>query len=110
MYYVYKMALISTRIPEDLEKEIRILGRRWRAERSEIIRRLLDKAIKDFKLQNALEQLTLHKISLGKAAEEVGISIWEMLEIVKEKKIDWVGLTPEEVEKDFEMAKGLFKK
>ena len=61
--------------------------------------------LKEWRIQNALEQLTAHKISLGKAAEEAGISIWEMLDIVKEKKIDWIGLTPEDIEKDLEIIK-----
>ena len=101
------MALISTRIPDDIEKEIKLLEKKWRTDRSEIIRRLLDKAIKELKAENALELLSAHKISLGKAAEEIGISIWEMLDLVKERRIDWVGLTPEAIEKDLEIIKSL---
>ena len=61
------------------------------------------------KLEYALK---LHKrggISLGRAAEIAGISIWEMLDIAKERKIDWVGLTAEGIEREFERAMKLSK-
>lgn len=102
--------IISVRLGKELEKELAEVERKWRIDRSEIIRRLLDKAIKEWRTQNALEQLTAHKISLGKAAEEAGISILEMLDITKEKKIDWVGLTPEDIDRDLEIIKKLSKK
>ena len=57
-----------------------------------------------------IEKLREHSITLGKAAELAEISIWEMLDIVKEKKIDWVGLTPEIIDRDFERAMKLSKK
>lgn len=101
---------ISVRLGKDLKKELIKVEKKWHVDRSEIIRRLLSKAIQDWKLEYTLKRLAEHKMSLGKAAEEVGISIWEMLDIVKEKKIDWVGLTPETVERDFEMAIKLSKK
>jgi len=60
--------------------------------------------------EKVLEKLAKHEISLGRAAELIDISIWEMLNIVKERNIDWIGLTPEDIEKDFEIAKKLSKK
>lgn len=103
------MALISVRLGEDLTKELSKVEKKWKIDRSEIIRRLLANAIKEWKIQNALEELAAHKISLGKAAEEAGISIWEMMDIIKEKKTDWLGLTPEDIEKDLEIAKKISK-
>ncbi len=90
-----------------MEKEIKNLEKKWRVERSEIIRRLLDKAIKELRILDALEQLATHKISLGKVAEEVGVSIWDMIALAKEKKIDWIGLSPEDIERDLEIIKKL---
>ena len=63
------------------------------------------KAIQDWKIENALERLSAHKITLGRAAEEAGISRWEMMDIVKERKIDWLGLTLEDIEEDIKSAK-----
>ena len=104
------MALISTRIPDEIEKQLK-----WYAQKEKVgvtiaVRKILDKGIKEIRLEYALQQLTDHSITLGRSAELAGISIWEMLDIVKRKKIDWVGLTPEAVERDLETARKLSKK
>lgn len=98
---------ISVRLGKDLEKDLAVVERKWRVDRSEIIRRLLDKALREWKVENALERLIEHKISLSRAAEEAEISIWDMMNIVKERKIDWIGLTPEKIEEDLKIIKKL---
>ncbi len=111
MYIVNKMTeTISVRLGKDIGKELLEVEKKWHIDRSEVIRRLLAKAIKDWKIENALERLAAHKITLGKAAEESGVSIWEMLDIVKDKGVDWIGLTPEDIEKDLKIAKELSRK
>jgi len=45
------------------------------------VRRLLNKAIPEWKLDYALKLYQHKEISLGKAAELSSLSIWEMLEI-----------------------------
>ncbi len=91
---------ISVRLGKDLEKDLALVEKKWRVDRSEIIRRLLDRALKEWKTQNALEELATHKISLRKAAKECGVSLWEMMDLAKEKKIDWIGYTDEDLKKD----------
>ncbi len=102
--------LISVRLGKDLERELSQVEKKWRVDRSEIIRRLLAGALKEWKLNNALEELAAHKITLGRAAELAEVSLWEMMDIVKKKKIDWVGYTEEDVEKDLEIALNFSKK
>ena len=111
IYIVNKMTeTISVRLGKDIGRELSEVEKKWHIDRSEIIRRLLAKAIRDWKIENALERLVAHKITLGKAAEESGVSLWEMIDIVKEKNIDWIGLTPNDIEKDLEMVKKLSRK
>jgi len=102
--------IVSVRIGEELEKDILKVEKKLLVDRSEIIRRLLTAAIKEWKLQNALEELTAHKISLGKAAEIANVSIWEMIEITKKKNTDWLGIKTEDIEQDLEIIKKLTKK
>ena len=61
--------------------------------------------MKKEKIERALKIYKKGKVSLWRAGEIVGLSIWEMMEIVKEKRIDWIGLTLEAIEKDLEIAK-----
>ncbi len=104
------MTLISTRIPEDIERELIWYANKEKIGKTVALRKILETGIQKIKLDHALERLAAHKITLGKAAEESGISIWEILDIVKERKIDWVGLTIEGVEKDLEISRKLSKK
>lgn len=96
---------ISVRLREEQLKELKAVEKKWQIDRSEVIRRLLAEALKQWSLQNALERLAAHRISIGKAAEEAGISIWEMLDLAKERKIDWVGLTIEDIEEDLKIIR-----
>jgi len=61
--------------------------------------------MKKEKIDLALKIYKKGRVSLWKAGEIAGLSIWEMIEIAKKRKIDWVGLTPESIEKDIEIAK-----
>ncbi|MEK6922006.1 MAG: UPF0175 family protein [Nanoarchaeota archaeon] len=91
---------ISVRIEKPTLQALTQVEKKWHTDRSEAIRRLLDKALHEWRIENALEQLREHKISIGKAAEECGISLWEMLDLVKEKNINWTGYSEKDLEKD----------
>lgn len=97
---------ISVRLDRLLLKELSVIEKNWQADRSEAIRRLLAKAVSSWKIQNALEKLREHKISMGKAAEECSISLWEMIDIVKEKGIDWTAYSKEDLERDIKVLEG----
>jgi predicted HTH domain antitoxin len=38
-----------------------------------------------------------------------GISLWEMLDLVRDRKIEWVNLSPEEVEREFRLARKILR-
>lgn len=42
------------------------------------------------------------KISKGKAAELLGISLWELPDLIAQYQISWFSYSPEELEKDIE--------
>lgn len=52
------------------------------------------------KISNLLSEIREHKTSIGKATEECDISIWEMLEILKGKNIDWTGYNEKDLKRD----------
>ncbi len=95
--------IISFRVDDKIKKDLSELETKWQTDRSEIIRRLLVEGIKEWKIQNSLEEISSNKISIGKAAEKCGISIWELLDIIKRKNIDWVGYSDEDLKKDLEI-------
>ena len=94
------MATISVRVEDSLLKDLGKVEKKWQADRSEVLRRLLVKSMREWKIENALEELRQHQKSIGKVAEECGISLWEMLDLVKEKGIDWTGYSEEDLQRD----------
>jgi len=96
---------ISVRLGKPVINELVKIEKKWHTDRSEAIRRLLVQSIKEWKIKNALENIALHKLSVGKAAKECNISLWEMLELVKEKNVDWTGYSKEDLEKDIKFLK-----
>lgn len=54
---------------------------------SDVIRRLLSKAIEIDKREKAIKLYREGKVSLGRAAEIADVSIWEMEEFLKERGI-----------------------
>jgi predicted HTH domain antitoxin len=74
-------------MPDDLKKEIDSLKTLYNEEQSSLIRRLLKKSINEEKIELAVKMYIDEKISLGKASELAGISIWEMLDELKRRNI-----------------------
>ena len=78
---------ISIILPDDLKEEIDKLRELYKEEQSAYIRKLLWKSVAQEKFDYALKEYIDDKISLGKAAEIAGISIWEMLDELKKRNI-----------------------
>ncbi|MBD3231024.1 MAG: hypothetical protein GF329_22785 [Candidatus Lokiarchaeota archaeon] len=77
----------TSRLPDEMAKDIEEIVEIEKLDRSSIIRRLLDKGINQWKEEYALKLYQNKKISLGKAAEICSLSIWEFLDKLAEKKI-----------------------
>lgn len=99
------MATISLRMEDSLVGELEEVEKSWQTDRSEVVRRLLARSLQEWKLEQALEQLRAGKISLGKAAQQCDLFLWEMLDIVKAHDVDWIGYSEEDLEKDLAVLK-----
>lgn len=96
---------ISVRLDNEMQKAISKVERRWKADRSEVIRRLLADAVKSWKISDSIDEINSGKTSVGMASEECGVSIWEMLDILKAKNSNWTGYGEEDLKKDLEILK-----
>lgn len=96
---------VSVRLGETELKEVKKVERTWQIDRSEAIRRLLANSLKEWKITNALEKLRKHEFSIGEAAEECSLDLWEMMDLAKEKDIDWTGYGKEDLERDLAFLK-----
>jgi predicted HTH domain antitoxin len=79
--------LTTIRLNMNIDKEIERLARAQGTDKSKLIRDLIIFGIKEKKLQEALYLYSKGKISMWKGARMAGLSLWQMMEIIAERKI-----------------------
>lgn len=93
------MPTVSVRLNEKTIKDLELIKKDYQIDRSEVVRRLLEKGLKQAKTEKALELLRQHKISIGKAAKIAEITIYEMIELSKKHEIH-IGYNQEDLKRD----------
>jgi len=101
MIMAYKT--IATRVPKEIDKFLEKIMKEEKLDKSTTTRKILEIGITEWRKEKAVELLRKGKATLAKAAEIAGISIYEMIDIVKEKKIDYIHITREELEEDLKL-------
>jgi predicted HTH domain antitoxin len=79
--------LISLRVPTELLKELGQLAKDEMKDRSEFTRELLVLGLKEKRLQRSLEFYLNGKATLWKASRLAGVSLWEMMGILRARKV-----------------------
>lgn len=82
-----KEKLMSFRLPIEVDKEIEKLAVLEDSDKSKLIRELIVLGIRERKLEESLRAYQEGRISLWKAARLAGISLWKIMDIVRERKI-----------------------
>jgi predicted HTH domain antitoxin len=95
---------LAVRIPEEIEKEIQEVVEQEGLDKATAVRTLLELGIGEWRKQTALELLRDGKVTFAKAAEIAKLSLWEFADLVKQRNIEWVRYTLEEIEKEFKEA------
>ena len=79
---------VSARVPDDIYETIEMIREEERLDRSTTIKRLLERGIADWQLETAVRQYQEGTISIGRAAEFAGVSIWQFLDELDERGIE----------------------
>jgi len=79
---------MSVRIPDDLEKSLLEFSEKESKPTSEVIRELLERGLKEKRIELGLQLYKEGKVTLWKAATIANVSLWEMVEKLKERKIE----------------------
>ena len=101
---------LAVRIPKEIEKEILEVVERSKLDKATVVRNLLELGIAEWRKQTALELLRDGKVTFAKAAEMAKLSLWEFADLVKQRNVEWVRFTPEEIEKELEEASAAKRK
>lgn len=94
---------VSVRLENSILKDLTKVENKWKADRSEVVRRLLNNAIKEWRVKDVLERLKEGKLTISGAAKEAGLSLWEVIDLAKRENIDWVGYNKEDLERDLKL-------
>ena len=81
----YKMPTVTTRVPENMLKEIDTFGKKKHMDRSTMLRNLLAKALDEEKKEDTLQLYKNKKVSLQRMAEILGITYLDALDLIKEE-------------------------
>jgi len=93
------MPTVSVRLDEETIKLLDEIAEEERTRRSDVIRKLLYRALQEWRVDRALCLLRRGEISVGKAAEIAKITVSELLELATKHDIT-VGYSLEDLERD----------
>ena len=82
-----KEHMVGTRLPRSLVKDLERIEQVEQSDRASTLRRLLARAIAEWKLEYFARQYGAGKLSLARAAREGGLSLWEFQSFVRAQKI-----------------------
>jgi predicted HTH domain antitoxin len=85
------MGTISARLPDDLEAELEAYVETENLDRSTAVRKLLAEGLEEWRHSHALRRLADGDVTLSRAAEIAGVSVWEMRALASEQNVSWVG-------------------
>lgn len=94
---------LSIRPTGEIEKKLEKLIKIEKMEKSALIRKILNIGIDEELKKCAFQLFKDRKVSLAKAAEIAGVSVREMMDLIKEEGLS-LHITAEDIQEDFEAA------
>jgi predicted HTH domain antitoxin len=82
-----KEELVAARLPETLVSDIKKIEDIEQTDRLTVLRKLLDKAVTDWKREYAAKRYADGSITLERAAMDAKVSVREMMDYLRQKKI-----------------------
>lgn len=95
--------VISTRIPDEVAKDLEEIEKEEKTDRATVIRKLLAKAIEQWKMEHALRLYREGKVTLWRAARLADITLREMMEKAAKQGIQFK-YTEKDLEEDIKAA------
>ena len=91
---------ISVRLGKSILRDLNRVEKKWHADRSEVVRRLLNEAVKEWKVKDALDELRESKITIGEAAKKSEKPLWRIIDLAGKENIDWIGYSQDDLDRD----------
>jgi len=78
---------INIRLDSDVVSALERVAREESSDRATVIRRLLEGSLHQWEVDRAVESYRRGEASLGRAAEEAGLTQWELLDLIKQSRV-----------------------
>jgi len=95
--------IVSTRIPDSVARDLEEIEKEEKTDRATVIRKLLARAIEQWKIERSLRLYQEGKITLWRAARLAGVTLREMMEQAAKKGIQFK-YTEKDLEEDIKAA------
>ncbi|MCJ7456598.1 UPF0175 family protein [Candidatus Bathyarchaeota archaeon] len=82
-----KEELVAARLPRSLVLDLKKIENAEQSDRSTVLRKLLYRAVTDWKKEHAAKLYAEGKVTLERAAMDSGASVREMMEYLKARKV-----------------------
>ncbi|MCY3682695.1 MAG: UPF0175 family protein [Gemmatimonadetes bacterium] len=82
-----KERMVGIRLPLELVRELEFIEDVEQSDRSTTVRRLLAKAVQQWKLEHYARLYGDGKLTLARAARDAGVSLWEMMDYARARKV-----------------------
>ena len=102
-----KTKLMNTRLPMLIMNQVENIAKEEQTDKSSVVRKLLNKAIKDWKLEKAVNMYKEKKVTLEKSAEIGEVSVRELINYLKEKESEIGNLSAKDLDEDI---KSMYKR
>lgn len=78
---------VTTRVEDTLVRDIDRVAYQEAIDRSAVVRKFLISSLREWKIQKNLDNYEQGKITLWQAARKCGVSLWEMIDEVKKRRV-----------------------
>jgi len=82
------LEVLSVRIPREVKEELEELAKLEKRDKAEIIREILAEGVRERRIEAALKLYREGRATLWRAAELAGLSLWEIIEELKKRRIE----------------------
>lgn len=100
-----KEQMVGTRLPLELVRELELIENVEQSDRSTTVRRLLSKAIRQWKLEHYVRLYGDGKLTLARAARDAGVSLWELMDYARARRVP-AQYDLEDLKRDLETIQG----
>ena len=91
---------LATRVPRELEQEIQEITEFLKVEKAQAVRMILELGISEWRKRNAVDLLRDGKVTFAKAAKLARLDLWDLADLVRDRKIEWVRFQARDIEDD----------